>query len=107
MMFFSSNVGSAVVMLFSTILFTIDTVLMGVVLIRVSVTVTFHTSLTTNHAHTYKLHVNAILYLSNRYGPKWELRSSFFLNVRHLSLRTFLTFLNGTRWFSGLLIERS
>lgn len=34
--FFGSNVGSAVVMLFSALLFTVVTVLMGLVLIRVS-----------------------------------------------------------------------
>lgn len=44
-MFFSTNVGSGVVMLFSALLFTVDTVLMGLVLIKVSMTVTFYTSL--------------------------------------------------------------
>ncbi|TSK53655.1 Secretory carrier-associated membrane protein 4 [Bagarius yarrelli] len=34
-LFFSTNVGSAVIMLFSALLFTIDTVLMGLVLIRI------------------------------------------------------------------------
>ncbi|XP_026769274.1 secretory carrier-associated membrane protein 4 [Pangasianodon hypophthalmus] len=34
-MFFSTNLGSAVVMLFSALLFTVDTVLMGLVLIRI------------------------------------------------------------------------
>lgn len=48
MLFFSYNVGSAVVMLFSALLFTLVTVLMGLVLIRVSPTCA--------HTHTWKMH---------------------------------------------------
>ena len=51
-MFFSYNVGSAVVMLFSALLFTLVTVLMGLVLIRVSPTHTHTFSVSQHNTHT-------------------------------------------------------
>lgn len=80
-MFFSTNVGSGVVMLFSSLLFTVVTVLMGLALISVSMTDwLFYTSLTTNHEYNYD-QINTFLHLSTTDSPIWELQSELIIVV--------------------------